>query len=288
MARGWYRTGSASSEWAPYVSAAERRKQAQREIAALRKKGREIVPVTIAGRQIAETFWGKSWCKNLEDYSDYASRLPRGRTYVRNGSVVHLGITEGKVDALVRGTSMYTVEVRVAPLAKARWDALVGECSGKIDSLVELLQGKVSSAVMDVVTRPERGLFPSPKDITLSCSCPDWASMCKHVAAVLYGVGTRLDAAPDLLFRLRAVDPSALLVTAAVGRAAKSTRNRVLPSKALGGVFGIELDDVEPAIVSPRSSATGPLRPARSAKTATRTVTAPHAKPRAAATKRAR
>ena len=264
MARGWYRAGRASSEWAPYVSVADRRQRAEREVAALQKKGREVVPVTLVGRQIAATFWGKSWCKNLEAYSDYASRLPRGRTYVRNGSVVHLAIAEGKVDALVCGTSMYTVEIRIAPLAEARWNALVRECSGKIDSLVELLQGKLSSAVMDVVTRPERGLFPSPEDITLSCSCPDWASMCKHVAAVLYGIGARLDAMPDLLFRLRAVDPTTLLVTGmkgAVGRATKSTRDRVLPAQALGSVFGIDLDDAEPVVEATPAAKKRPRAP---------------------------
>lgn len=278
MARGWYRANDSFSEWPAYVPVAQRRQQALREVAALRKKGREISPVTVEGRRIASTFWGKSWCTNLEAYSDYANRLPRGRTYVRNGSVVHLGITEGKVDALVRGTSMYTVEIRVAPLARSHWRSLVGECSGKIDSLVELLQGKLSSAVMEVVTRPERGLFPNPKDITLSCSCPDWASMCKHVAAVLYGVGARLDAAPDLLFRLRAVDPTALLVTASVGRTASSTRgrDRVLPSSAIGSVFGIELDDAEPAPASATPGATPAIRPKRAAKAAVE----PRAKPR--------
>jgi uncharacterized Zn finger protein len=242
--------GYYSSQWAPYEPVAERRRKALKEVDALRKKGRVITPIAIDGRQIATTFWGKSWCTNLETYSDYENRLPRGRSYVRNGSVVHLEITEGKVEALVRGSSMYTVKVAIASLARARWSAVVDGCSGQIDSLVELLQGKISKGVMDVVTHKERGLFPHPKEIKLSCSCPDSATMCKHVAAVMYGVGARLDAEPGLLFRLRGVDPAALFTKATLGRvsAAPRARERVLAPDALGSVFGIDIDDGAPAV----------------------------------------
>ena len=159
-----------SGRWGEYVSAEERRRQATREVEALRKSGREITPAVAKGRNIAQTFWGQSWNRNLEAYSDYETRLPRGRSYLRNGSVVHLGITEGKVDALVRGSEMYSVEIRVSPLEEERWTAVVRECSGQIDSLVELLRGKLSSAVMHVVTDLDRGLFPAPREIRLSCT----------------------------------------------------------------------------------------------------------------------
>ena len=165
----------------------ERRKQAEKESAALRKKGRTITPVVIAGRKITSTFWGTAWCDNLASYSDYANRLPRGRSYVRNGSIMHLGIADGSVEALVRGSSTYTVKLSIKALSGPRWRAVVDECAGQVTSLVELLQGKLSRGVMEIVTNKARGLFPSPKEISLSCSCPDWATMCKHVAAAMYG-----------------------------------------------------------------------------------------------------
>ena len=213
MARSSWGSGGYSGGWQPYVSVAERRKQAEKEVAALRKKGRVTTPVVIAGQRITTTFWGKAWCDNLESYSDYATRLPRGRSYVRNGCVVHLAIAAGKVEALVHGSSMYTVELAVEPIAAKRWASVVEECSGKISSLVELLGGKLSKHVMQVVTSKDRGLFPSPAEISLDCSCPDFANMCKHIAAVRYGIGSRLDHEPELLFLLRNVDPAQLVAT---------------------------------------------------------------------------
>ena len=230
-----------SYDFAPHVAVSARKGQAQAEIAALRKKGRELSPITIEGRTIASTFWGRAWCTNLEAYSDYATRLPRGRSYVRNGAVLHLEIREGAIDALVLGSSTYTVTIAITPIAKPRWINVVAACSGKIDSLVALLRGTLSSAVMEIVTRPSKGLFPTPSEIKLSCSCPDWATMCKHVAAVLYGVGARLDREPELLFRLRAVDPSSLFAKSALTQAAKTPRARTLPENVLADVFGIEM-----------------------------------------------
>ncbi|MBI4405164.1 MAG: hypothetical protein HY537_13465, partial [Deltaproteobacteria bacterium] len=173
--------------WPPYVPVAEKRARAQAKIARLRKKGKSIEPVEINGHAITATFWGKAWCKNLESYSDYSNRLPRGRTYVRNGSVIDLQISNGKISALVQGSSLYEVEITIRPIEPARWNSLVKQCSGQIASLVELLQGKLSTNIMKIMTDPQAGLFPAPKQISLKCSCPDWAEMCKHVAATLYG-----------------------------------------------------------------------------------------------------
>ncbi|MBI3265273.1 MAG: SWIM zinc finger family protein, partial [Acidobacteria bacterium] len=179
--------------WNPYVRVAARRQQAVHRLAKLKKKGRDVSPVLIEGRKIATTFWGKAWCDNLERYSDYANRLPRGRTYVRNGSVIDLQMSPGRVTALVSGSEIYDVRVSVTVVPRARWRAICRDCTGGIDSLVELLQGRLSTSVMARICEPKTGLFPAPKDISFQCSCPDWASMCKHVAAVLYGIGARLD-----------------------------------------------------------------------------------------------
>jgi len=197
--------------WAPYVTVAERRARAARQMKKLRKKGVRVEPIAIQGRKIARTFWGDAWCTHLERFSDFANRLPRGRAYVRNGSVCHLAIGKGKVEAMVAGSTLYHVNIRITALSAAKWKNVREHCAGQIGSMLELLQGKLSSQVMGIVTDPVTGLFPRPADIKLNCDCPDWADMCKHVAAVLYGVGARLDERPDLLFLLRKVDHEELI-----------------------------------------------------------------------------
>ena len=227
-----------------YVPVAEKRRQAQRKLATLKKQGHAIAPVTIVGRTIARSFWGKSWCINLERYSDYESRLPRGRTYVRNGSVVDLQISKGGIAALVAGSTLYKVKIVVSPVSPARWKAICRDCAGTVDSLVELLQGRLAKGVMDRVCREGDGLFPSPKEIKLSCSCPDWADMCKHVAAVLYGVGARLDEEPQLLFVLRDVDENELLASAGQNlplEKAAPDAARVLAESDVAALFGLEM-----------------------------------------------
>jgi uncharacterized Zn finger protein len=237
---GWY----SYDEWRPYVSVAQRRRRAAKKVAKMKKAGREVSPVEIAGRKIAATFWGDAWCKNLEAYSDYSNRLPRGRTYVRNGSVIDLQIAAGRVRSLVSGSDLYQVDIEIKPLAKPRWTDIKGRCAGQIGSLVELLRGSISKGVMEIVTRKGEGLFPSPKEISLSCSCPDWATMCKHVAATLYGVGARLDHETEMLFTLRGVDPAEMVEAALEqpSKGGKSRRGRVLASDELSSVFGVDFD----------------------------------------------
>ena len=266
--------------WAPYVSVAERRRKAEKAAAKARKSGANLSPVEPCRGAITKTFWGKAWSDNLEAYSDYANRLPRGRTYVRNGSVIDLKIAAGEVRAQVMGSSLYRVEVRIAAVAAKEWKAIGADCAGSIDSLVELLQGKLSTAVMQRISTPRTGLFPAPREISFSCSCPDSASMCKHVAAVLYGVGARLDQAPELLFSLRRVDAKDLVSQAGAGMP-KSKRapaaGKVLDNSELADVFGIEMDSspqpTKPA--SPRKKA-APVKTAvkKAGKTAKATLTA--------------
>jgi len=258
---GWY------YDYRPYVSVAQRRREAEREVEKRRKKGLVVLPIKIDGRLIAKTFWGKAWCENLESYSDYENRLPRGRTYVRNGSVVHLEIQAGKISALVSGSELYSVEITIASLPDPHWKCVKGECAGQIGSLVELLQGRLSKSVMDVVTRHGGGLFPKPAEIKMKCSCPDWAGMCKHVAAVMYGVGARLDDKPELLFLLRKVDHLELIAgavdSAPVAAAGKSRGKKTIAAGDLADVFGIEMAEPEtPASASsPPTAAKKPAKP---------------------------
>ncbi len=251
--------------WKPYVTVAERRCKAAREMEKRTKQGHAVTPVSVQGRIIAKTFWGKAWCENLERYSDYANRLPRGRTYVRNGSVIDLQITTGAIHAYVSGSELYQVTLEVAPVGKAKWNSICADCAGGIDSLVELLQGRLSKGVMERICRQSQGLFPSPAEIHLSCSCPDWADMCKHVAAVLYGIGARFDHQPELLFRLRAVDETDLIVHA--GKGTPLTKRGPAAGKVLGGedlseMFGLDMAE---------SGGSGkPLKPKREKKVAVR------------------
>jgi len=257
--------------WKDYVSVAARRAQAERELARLSKKGPRPSPVVIDGRKIARTFWGESWCKNLERYSDFANRLPRGRSYVRNGAVVDLQIQPGAVRAMVSGSDLYRIEVNVTAVSKPHWSAVCADCSGAIDSVVELLQGRLSDRVMTRLCQEKTGLFPSPAELKFSCSCPDWAFMCKHVAAVLYGVGARLDQAPELLFKLRQVDQQDLIASAGRDLArspAPPSAGKVLDDTDLSAMFGIEMADLP---------ATPPKPVARARKKA---VTAPKPKRR--------
>ncbi len=273
--------------FAPYVPVTVRKAQAKRTLQGLRKAGQEVAPVEIAGRKIAATFWGGAWCENLERYSDYSNRLPRGRTYVRNGSVIDLRIGAGRVDALVSGSEIYTVVVQVALVPQARWRAICGRCAGGIDSLVELLQGRFSKGVMEHICAQGTGLFPTPREITFSCSCPDWASMCKHVAAVLYGVGARLDQQPELLFRLRQVNEQDLL--AGAGTATRLSKKapaagKVLADSDLASVFGVELADAVPADAALPHAERGNLNPAGVKVAALPAASRPRAKAKAKAT----
>ena len=231
--------------WAPYVSVAQRRAKAAKAMNKLKKTGREIQPVLIEGKGIAKTFWGKGWCEHLEQFSDYANRLPRGRTYVRNGSVCHLKIQKGKIEAIVSGSELYKIKINIKPLSKNKWHKIKQQCSGQIGSMLELLQGKLSDNIMNVVTHPTEGLFPLANEIELDCNCPDWADLCKHLAAVLYGVGVRLDESPELLFLLRGVDHTNLIteISIPVNQSKTQQSKKRQPMGNLSDLFGIELDD---------------------------------------------
>jgi uncharacterized Zn finger protein len=230
--------------WPKYVSVAERKAKAAKQVASMKKKGIIMSPVVVEGRTIAKTFWGKAWCDNLESYSDFSNRLPRGRTYARNGSIIDLKIGKGHVKAQVMGSSLYKVTIKIKPMHEPKWKSLVKACSGKIDSLIELLQGKFSKSVMEIITKKNEGLFPKPQEISMDCTCPDFATMCKHVAAVLYGVGATLDSKPEWLFDLRGADQTELIATASGANTLimQQTGENSLEEKDLSDIFGIELD----------------------------------------------
>jgi uncharacterized Zn finger protein len=256
------RYGSAGWDYyPPYMSVGQKKARGMLALAKLLKKSKRTAePVVLAHRkrQLATTFWGQAWADNLERYADLANRLPRGRAYLRNGSVLDLAIGRGRVEAYVAGTELYRVTIGMAPLAKARWRHVVTRCTGRIGSLVGLLRGELSGDVLAVLTDPKDGLFPEPRELALDCSCPDSAEVCKHVAAVLYGVAIRLDARPELFFELRQVDQAELIgsVTAGVVARGRPAEGKRIAADRLSAVFGIELEDGAPA-----HAARSPRRP---------------------------
>ena len=178
----------------------------------LRKKNPDIQPVVISGK-LAKSWWASVWNKNLEGYADYSNRIERGRSYVRKGCVLDLRISPGEVRALVQGSRVkpYEVFIRIEPLSEKKWERIVKECSRRVGSLEELVSGKFPKELENLFAQRGEGLFPSPQEIRFGCTCPDWASMCKHVAATLYGIGARFDDDPTLFFLLRDVDFAELI-----------------------------------------------------------------------------
>ena len=265
----------------PYVTAAQRKLRAAKKAKALEKEGYKLEPIgkLKSPMKIATSFWGRSWCRHLESFSDYSNRLPRGRTYVRNQSILHLAIESGKVTAMVNGSELYELTIDFDPLPPKQWQAVKQACQGKIATLIELLQGKISDEIMTVVTDPTNGLFPKPKQIHFNCNCPDWADMCKHIAAVLYGVGARLDDSPELLFTLRGVDQNELIsldtTQQTITTGSRRSRRRTLSDDAVNNVFGIEAE--EPTEISAPKKKTAAKKPttkkAAATKTKTRTIT---------------
>jgi uncharacterized Zn finger protein len=248
--------------WFEYVPVHERIAAAKKHAAKRAKwAGRAVEPVQITGREIARTFWGKSWCRNLERYSDFSNRLPRGRTYARNGSVADLLVTRGRIEAVVAGSQVYDVAIAIAPLAPEQWRAIKRDCAASVGSLIDLLAGRIADDVMRRLARPEDGMFPSPRQVNVKCSCPDGARLCKHLAAVLYGVGHRLDSQPELLFLLRGVDQQELVAAAtkeSLSRAIRGEGAHALAADDLGAIFGIDLGAKAAAAVPAKARAAKP------------------------------
>jgi uncharacterized Zn finger protein len=239
------------SYYPPYVTVTEKKEKAAKKLAQLRKKDPDIQPVVIEGSILAKTWWGKSWNKNLESYADYSNRIGRGRSYVRNGAVLDLKIQPGEVKALVQGSESkpYVVIIKIKPIQKTNWIKIKESCQGQLESLPELLEGNFPKALSAIFMAKGEGLFPSSDEIKLSCSCPDWASMCKHVAATLYGIGARLDENPMLFFTLRNADVHELISQAVddhtqkLLKIAENKSARVLYDMDLEDMFGIDLDE---------------------------------------------
>jgi len=233
--------------YAPYVSVAEKKAKAKRALEKLKKSGKDLDPIMIEGTKIAKTWWGIAWNKNLESYADYENRIGRGRSYVRNGSVLDLKISSGKIIALVDGSGRnpYTIDIGIDELSKDKWESIIATCSRQIESISDLALGKFPKELESAFTEKGHGLFPIPKEIHFNCSCPDWASMCKHIAAALYGIGARLDDDPLLFFKMRGIDAPSLIKKSIEEKMknmlehADQRTSRVLDDDEVGDLFGL-------------------------------------------------
>ncbi len=237
-----------------YVTVAEKRAKAKKKIKQLRKKNPDIRPVILEGQALAKSWWGKAWNENLESYADYSNRIGRGRSYVRHLAVVDLQIAPGKVTSLVQGSmgAPYEVVISITKMKKKNWQTIKKECQSRLSSLPDLLAGKIPKALQETFMVQGKGLFPTPSEITFDCSCPDWASMCKHVAATLYGVGARLDEDPALFFTLRQAKMDDLVSQAVQSKASsiieKTTAgsSKIIADDKLSDLFGLDMDDLVP------------------------------------------
>ena len=238
-----------------YVSVAEKEAKAEKKLKQLRKKNPDISPVEIQGQKLARSWWGIAWNKNLEGYADYSNRIGRGRSYVRHRAVLDLKITPGKIVSLVQGSASkpYSITINIQKIKSSAWNPLIEKCRGEITSLSDLVDGNLPTSMETLLTARGSGLFPSPDEIDFHCSCPDWAVMCKHVAATLYGVGARLDQDPSLFFTLRGIRMDELVTQAArneaqdlLKRAGQKSSGRIIREADLSTTFGIDMEDDTP------------------------------------------
>lgn len=243
MAKYW----TASMQYSQ-MSVEELQKKAQASVNNAKNKGKEMHPIIVDGRQIAKSWWGMAWCKNIEQYADYASRIERGKRYVRSGAVVDLQIVKGKVKARVQGTrkAPYKVEINISPLKEEVCEDIIEKCSSQIQNLQQLVNGQFPESLKDIFLS-ENGLFPSQREISFNCSCPDWALMCKHVAAVLYAIGTKLDENPFLFFELRGIDVNKLVdvtikdhIDSLLEHANMPPTDRVMDDSCIESLFGLK------------------------------------------------
>lgn len=218
----------------PRLKAADLQKLAQQRLARLQAEGEELHPVVNTTRKLAANFWGSAWMKQLAHCESGGMCLAPGRTLLRHGCVLDIRIAPCTISAIISADELYEVSLRLAPLDSEQLERLAAACGSHIDSLLALLEGKLSAPVLQQLCHPETGLLPTPADWHMRCTCADWAEPCPHAAAAIYAAGCLIDANPSLLFTLRGIEPQSLL--------AKPEAPAELDTGKLASIFGIELD----------------------------------------------
>ncbi len=155
--------------------------------------------------QFGKSWWAGRWSAALERLVD-SKRLARGRTYARKGQVLDIKIAGGRVSAPVQGSRPrpYQVTIEITPLSDEVWERVADALAEQALYAAQLLAGEMPQDIEEAFTAAGASLFPDKqKELKTSCSCPDWANPCKHVAAVYYLLGEQFDEDPFLLFELR-------------------------------------------------------------------------------------
>ena len=228
-----------------YESMAEKKENAERKLTTYQRKHPDAQPILLTGTKIANSFWGKAWCDHLKHYADYDNRINRGRSYIKNGFVFDLTIEKGIIQGVVCGSSskLYQVDIAIDPITDQRF---VHQIGGHIESLEALANGQFPKTLAETFLTNENGLFPNINEINFSCNCPDSAHMCKHISAVLYAVGAKLDLKPLLLFELRGIDTKALIkksveekMTTLLENAHTATSSRIIEDDAIIDLFDL-------------------------------------------------
>ena len=229
-------------------SVSELRRRAEVSVSSARRKGQIMEPAIPQTRSgpVCQSWWGQAWCQNLERYADYSTRLERGRRYIRSGTVLDLKIRKGRIEARVQGSrrAPYKVEIRISPLSEEKCQMILEKCGRRIRTMEDLIYGRFPEELKELFTQ-EDGLFPRPTEISFMCSCPDWALMCKHVAAAMYGVGLRLDENPFYFFELRGVEVDRFIDVALDNKVERMLDNasvmtsRIMETDDLMDLFGV-------------------------------------------------
>ena len=130
-------------EWPRYISVAEKQEKILSLVWSLRKKGQRINPIFIENGIICRTPWAKTWCKHLEGCGFETQRLSRGRSYLRHGSVLNLEIHSGIITALVSGSSLYKVNIKIGPLLANQWHAFLQNCTESTETVIETVTREI-------------------------------------------------------------------------------------------------------------------------------------------------
>lgn len=225
-----------------YVRVAKRKESAAETAKRLEAEGEILTPAKAHGKAIANSFWGRSWCKAIEGWNDYESRLPAGRSLLKNGGVIDLRIEENLVTAKVVADRLYEVRIFFRKQDEERLAELKKHLTGKLTSLIDLIKGELSDEVITEICSEKYGLFPDYGELKTSCDCLDDAVMCRHAAAALYGIAPRLDDEPELFFTLRGIKAEDFFDSAeAIRQTGEDTAE--IDLEDLSDTFGIDLEE---------------------------------------------
>ncbi len=225
-----------------YVRVQKRRTYARDIAAQLERQGEILTPAVAHGKNIANQFWGRAWCHAIDEWQDCAYRLPGGRSLLKNGGVIDLKISRNSVIARVAADQVYDVQLHYRDADPYSVAELRSQCAGKLTGLLDFIQGKLSEEVMQYICNPVYGLFPEYGDFKISCTCLDDAVLCRHAAAALYAVATRLDDEPELFFTLRGIDAKDFFEAEDILTQTGSNSAEGLSADELSKTFGIDIE----------------------------------------------